>query len=120
MTENMISELIRTMDGMYHLMSLQQTFLDRAAERLQDGNREIEEHQKMLEERDREIEELRKMLEERDIKIEEYQELLEKKDQKIQELWEEAGGYQRLSTRLNEENESLKRQNQELLNLKSS
>ena len=42
MTENMISELIRTMDGMYHLMSLQQTFLDRAAERLQDGNREIE------------------------------------------------------------------------------
>ena len=134
MTENMISELIRTMDGMYHLMSLQQTFLDRAAERLQDGNREIEEHQKMLEERDREIEEhqkmleerdieieeYQKMLEERDIEIEEYQELLEKKDQKIQELWEEAGSYQRLSTRLNEENEFLKRQNQELLNLKSS
>ena len=119
MTENIISELIRTMDGMYRLMSLQQTFLDRAAERLQNGNREIEEHQKMLEERDREIEELRKMLEERDIEIED-QELLEKKDQKIQELWEEAGSYQRLNIRLNEENESLKRQNQELLNLKSS
>ena len=104
MTENMISELIRTMDGMYRLMSLQQTFLDRAAERLQDGNREIQEYQEMLEERDREIEE--------------YQEIVREKDQKIQELWEETGSYQRLNIRLNEENESLKKQNQELLNLK--
>ncbi len=106
MTENMINELLQTMDGMYRLMGIQQAFLDRAAERMKEGNQEIEEYQGMLEEKNRQIEE--------------YQELLEEKDQEIGVLQEKIGKYQRLNTRLNEENEFFKRQNQELLYLKNN